>query len=56
MKEFNIEVIETLSRVVTVKAESLDEALKEVFDQYDKQEIVLEYKDFKGYDIVPYAE
>ncbi len=46
--KFDITVIETLSRGVTVDAESYNEALKKVKKMYDDQEIVLDASDFKG--------
>ncbi len=45
---FDITVIETLSRTVSVDAENYDDALEKVEDMYDRQEIVLDSSDFKG--------
>lgn len=45
---FDITVIETLSRIVSVDAENYDEALEKVKDMYDRQEIILDSSDFKG--------
>lgn len=45
---FDITVIETLSKTVSVDAENYDEALEKVEDMYDNQEIVLDASDFKG--------
>ena len=56
MKEFSVEVIETLSRIVKVEANSVEEAVEMVSRQYDNQEIVLDYEDYKGYEILPYEE
>lgn len=46
--KFNITIIETLSREVTVDAENYDKALEKVEEMYDSQEIVLDSSDFKG--------
>lgn len=46
--KFDITVIETLSRTISVDAENYDEALEKVEDMYDRQEIVLDSSDFKG--------
>ena len=46
--KFDITVIETLSRTVSVDAENYDDALEKVEDMYDRQEIVLDSGDFKG--------
>lgn len=48
---FDVTVIETLSRTVSVDAENYDDALEKVEDMYDKQEIILDSSDFKGKDI-----
>lgn len=47
-KEFDIEIREELSRTVTVKAETIGEAIEQVMDQYKRGEIVLEAEDFVG--------
>lgn len=47
-KEFDIEIREELSRTVTVKAETIGEAIELVMDQYKRGEIVLEAEDFVG--------
>lgn len=46
--KYDITVIETLSRIVTVEAECYDNALEKVEDMYDRQEIILDSSDFKG--------
>lgn len=56
MQEYKIEVVETLSRIISVEAENLEDAIKKVSVQYDSNEIVLDYEDYKGYDILPYEE
>lgn len=45
---FDITVIETLSRTVSVDAENYGDALEKVEDMYDRQEIILDSSDFKG--------
>lgn len=47
-KEFDIEIREELSRTVTVKAETIGEAIELVMDQYKRGEIVLAAEDFVG--------
>lgn len=47
-KEFDIEIREELSRTVTVKAETIGEAIEQVMDQYKRGEIVLVAEDFVG--------
>lgn len=49
--KFNVKVIETLSRIVEVEAQSQEEAVELVTRQYRKSEIVLDSDDFDGYDI-----
>lgn len=45
---FDISVIETLSRTVSIDAQNYDDALEKVEDMYNRQEIVLDSSDFKG--------
>ena len=46
MPEFQIEVTETLSRIVSVKANDINEAIQKVREQYRQSEIVLDSEDF----------
>lgn len=46
METFKIEIQEFLSRVVETVAESKDEAISKVSEQYNKTNIVLDYNDF----------
>lgn len=46
--KFDITIIETLSRTVSVDAENYNEALEKVEDMYDRQEIILDSSDFEG--------
>jgi len=46
MKEFEIEVCETLIRIVTVEADTLEEAIANVMDDYNNAELVLDASDF----------
>lgn len=54
LKDFEIEIKEELARVVTVKAETLGEAIDRVINRYKKGEIVLDAEDFKGHTVEPY--
>ena len=45
-KSFKIEIKETLSRVVEVKASSLDEAFNKVQSKYHDESIILDSNDF----------
>ena len=46
MKTFEIEIKEILSRTIEVKANTEDEALEIVKQQYNNEEIVLDSSDF----------
>ena len=46
MKEYQIEIQETLARIITVTASNEDMAIKIVKDRYHDGEIVLGYGDF----------
>ncbi|MBA1421570.1 MAG: DpnD protein [Epsilonproteobacteria bacterium] len=52
----NINIQETLSRTVTVKAESIEDAVRQVEEMYKNEEIVLDYADFDGQVIIEKAE
>ena len=54
-KEFEIEIKEILSRVETVKAESLDDAINKAMDMYYAEKIILDANDMKGVDFTEYA-
>lgn len=43
---YNVEIIETLSRTERVNAGNSDAAFKIVTDRYNKEEVVLDAKDF----------
>lgn len=51
--EFQIEIKEILSRVETIQADTLGEAIDKAMELYDKQQVVLDYSDFKGVDYIP---
>ena len=46
MKEFQVEVCETLIRIVTVEAQSAEQALEFVRYDYNNAELVLDSDDF----------
>ncbi len=46
MKEYQVEVVETLIRIVTVEATSEDDAIKFVKYDYNNAELVLDSDDF----------
>jgi hypothetical protein len=46
MKTYKIEVKETLSRIIEIDANSIDEALEDVQKIYKKEEIILDSDDF----------
>ena len=56
LKEYEIEIEETLQKVIKVKAVSEEEACDKVYQQYKNQEIILESEDFKGYGIHLFRE
>ena len=50
-KEYQVEITETLQKIVTVKAENPNEAWKIVRGMYSDEEIVLTSEDFMDFDI-----
>lgn len=53
---FQIEITETLHRVVDVEADSLEDAIKQVTDDYYDEKIVLDSSDFIFSSIQEYKE
>lgn len=47
-KIYQIEIEETLQKVVKIKADSLDEAIDIAQNRYSDQEYMLDYEDYKG--------
>ncbi|MDX8391369.1 MAG: DpnD/PcfM family protein [Mariprofundaceae bacterium] len=54
MKKFEFEIIETLSRVVSVKALSEDAAYKTVKRMYQEEDVVLDSSDYVDTKIVKF--
>jgi hypothetical protein len=52
METFKIEVIETLSRIIEIKANSMDEAYLEAKEMYRNEEIVLDENDYIDTDFI----
>jgi hypothetical protein len=46
LKKYQIEITETLRRIVELEANSLDDAMSEIHRQYNNEEIVLDDGDF----------
>lgn len=46
--KINIEIKEILTRVISVDAKTVDEAISKVEDMYFREEVVLDYTDFDG--------
>ena len=47
-KEYEIEIEETLQKVVKIKANSLNEAINIAKEKYSNEEYILDYQDYKG--------
>ena len=50
MSKFNVRIVEQLSRIIEVEADSIESAHKKVRDQYRKGDIVLNAEDFDSVD------
>ena len=48
MKRYYVSVTETLNKVVSVDADSENEAVQKVQDAYNNSDIVLDYENFSG--------
>lgn len=51
VQEFEIEIIETLSKTIKVMARDVSEAIDKVENMYADEEIVLDASDFWDYEI-----
>lgn len=51
MQKFEVEIEEILQRIVTVEADSKEEAIRIVKEKYRNEEIVLDESDFKEVNI-----
>lgn len=56
VRDYEVEVKEVLSRIETIHADSLEDAIDKVMDKYHAQEIVLDAEDFVGVDFLPSEE
>jgi len=56
MKTFKIEVKETLTRVVEVQANTVEDAISEVENKHKEEEIVLDCADYDGVEIKEHKE
>jgi len=54
MTKYNVEIIEKLSRIVEVEANTYQEAQDEVENMYNNSNIVLDYEDFKNTEYMHY--
>ena len=54
LKKYQIEITETLQRIVEIKASSLDDAIIEINSRYENQEIVLDSNDYIKTDIIEF--
>lgn len=50
MKQYRVEITETLQKTITVLAENEDAAINEAKDLYNDCEVVLDYNDFTDVD------
>lgn len=55
-KIYQIEIEETLQKVVKIKADSLDEAIDIAQNRYSDQEYMLDYEDYKGVEFREYKD
>ncbi len=55
-KEYEIEIEETLQKVVKIKANSLNEAINIAKEKYSNEEYILDYQDYKGTEFREYKD
>ncbi len=54
MSKYQIEIVETLSRVIDIEANSYEEALDKVKAKYDNSDIILDWEDLENVDYKKY--
>ncbi len=55
-KIYQIEIEETLQKVVEIKANSLEDAIDIAQNRYSNQEYILDYEDYKGVEFKEYKD
>ena len=55
-KEYEIEIEETLQKVVKIKANSLNEAINIAKEKYSNEEYILDYQDYKATEFREYKD
>ena len=55
-KDYEIEIEETLQKVVKIKANSLNEAINIAKEKYSNEEYILDYQDYKGTEFREYKD
>jgi len=53
---FKVTIVETLSRIIDVEADSIDEATAEVKAKYNDGDIVLDADDFDDVDFITFED
>lgn len=56
MKEYTVKITETLKRTIIIKADSDEDALLKVKEQYDNEEIILGSEDYDGTEFESYLK
>lgn len=54
MSKYQVEIVETLSRVIDVEANSYEEALYKAKEHYDNSDIILDWEDLENVDYKKY--
>lgn len=56
MKKYQIEITETLQKIIEVEADNASDAVTQITSDYSIGEIVLDGMDFVGFEIKEYKE
>lgn len=54
MSKYQVEIVETLSRVVDIEANNYEEALEKAQKKYDNSDIILDWEDLENVDYKEY--
>lgn len=56
MDTFKIEIKETLSRIITIEATSIDEAISKASELYHNEEIILDAEDYNNTEFLEFSD
>ena len=56
MTKYKVTIVETISKIVDIEANSAEEAEELVMNMYNDEEVVLDYSDFEQVDFITFED